>query len=141
MKQVRRTVMMRMSDGLFLGIVGVVMAVGLGRAQTETITGKVVDLFCYDPKTGANSGMDHKAIGAAGQEGRECATSCARWEGQPVGLLTSDGKIYQLAGGLVANNNAKIWPHMTETVTITGDIAEEHGISMLTASDLKVVSK
>ena len=132
---------MRASIAVFLGGLWVVMAVALGGAQTETVTGKVVDLFCYDPKSGANSGMDHKAVGAAGQEGRECATSCARWEGQPVGLLTADGKLYQLAGGLVANNNAKIWPHMSETVTITGDVAEEHGIMVLTASELRVVSK
>ena len=132
---------MRTPAAVFLVGLWVVMSVALTGAQTETVTGKVVDLFCYDPKSGENSGMDHKAIGAAGQEGRECAMACARWEGQPVGLLTSDGKIYQLAGGVVANNNAKIWPHMTETVTITGDVSEEHGIRMLTASDVKVVSK
>ena len=132
---------MRTSAVVFIGGLCVIMAVALSGAQTETVTGKIVDLFCYDPKSGANSGMDHKAVGAAGQEGRECAMSCARWEGQPVGLLTADGKLYQVAGGLVANNNAKIWPHMSETVTITGDVAEEHGITTLTASDLKVVSK
>jgi len=138
---------MRASNAVFPGVLCVVISVALTgavRAQTETtqtVTGKVIDLFCYDPKSGENSGMDHKAIGAAGQEGRECAMACARWEGQPVGLLKDDGTIYQLAGGLVANNNEKVWPHMTEIVTITGAVAEDHGIMKLTAGDLKVVSK
>ena len=119
----------------------VVVFAARARAKTETVTGKVVDLFCYDPASGANSGMDHKAAGAADQDGLECAWACARWEGQPVGLLTADGKLYQLAGGVVADNNAKIAPHVTHTVTITGDVVEQHGISVLTAADLKMVSK
>ena len=98
-------------------------------------------MFCYDPATGANSGMDHKATGAAMQEGRECAWACARWEGQPLGLLTDDGKLYQLAGGIVGDNNAKVAPHVTHTVTITGEVAEKDGILTLTASDLNMVPK
>jgi len=111
------------------------------RAATETITGKVVDLFCYDPATGANAGMDHKAAGAAMQEGRECAWACVKWEGQPVGLLTPDGKLYQLAGPIIADNNAKLAPHVTHTVKITGDVTEKDGILTLTATDLTMVAK
>ena len=132
---------MRTSIAVLVGGLCMVMLAVVTRAKTETVTGKVVDLFCYDPASGANSGMDHKAAGAADQEGRECAWACARWEGQPVGLLTADGKLYQLAGGLVADNNAKIASHVTHTVTITGDIAEKHGILTLTADDVKMVSK
>lgn len=103
-------------------------------AKMETVTGKVVDLYCYSPETKANGGMDHR-------QGRECAYACAKWEGQPIGLVTADGKLYQLAGALVANSNAKIAPHVTHTVTITGDVTEKDGILMLTASDVKMVSK
>ena len=124
----------------FLSVFYFARSLVLARGTTETITGKVIDLFCYDPKTGANSGMDHKAIGAAGQEGRECAMACAKWEGQPVGLLTDDGKVYQLTGGIVAGNNAKIAPHITHTVRITGEVEEKHGILTLTADDLTMVS-
>jgi hypothetical protein len=133
--------MMRTSAAALVGALCFVMWPALAGARTETVTGKVVDLFCYDPPSGANSGMDHKAVGAADQEGRECAWACARWEGQPVGVLTADGKLYQLAGGLVADNNAKIAPHVTHTVTITGDVTEKDGIQVLTANDLKMVSK
>jgi hypothetical protein len=103
-------------------------------ARPETVTGQVVDLYCFEPSTKANSGMDHR-------QGRECAMACAKWEGQPVGILTADGKVYQLAGGLVANNNANIAPHVSHTVTISGDVVEKDGVQMLTASDLKMVSK
>ena len=103
-------------------------------AKTETVTGKVIDLYCYDVQTKANTGMDHR-------QGRECAWACAKWEGQPVGLLTADGKLYQLAGALVADNNAKIAPHITHTVTVTGDVTEKDGMLMLAASDVKMVSE
>jgi hypothetical protein len=96
------------------------------RAMTQTVTGQVVDLYCYDVETKANAGMDHT-------QGRNCAYACARWEGQPVGILTSDGKLYQLAGGLVANSNIKIVPYMAETVTISGEVSEKDGMTMLTS--------
>jgi hypothetical protein len=112
----------------------VVLLTAPALAKPETVTGQVIDLYCFDPKTKANAGMDHR-------QGRECAAACAKWEGQPVGLLTADGKVYQLAGGLVAGNNAKIAPHVTHTVTIMGDVAEKDGVMILTASDLKMVSK
>jgi hypothetical protein len=132
---------MRTSVAAFVGALCIVALSAPAGATTETITGKIVDLFCYDPATGANGGMDHKAAGAAGQEGRECAWACAKWEGQPLGILTDDGKLYQLVGAVVADNNAKIAPHVTHTVTITGDVAEKDGILTLTASDFKMVSK
>ena len=102
-------------------------------ARTETVTGQVVDLYCYNVETKANSGMDH-------QPGHNCAYACARWEGQPVGIVTSGGKVYQLAGGLVANSNIKIAPHMAHTVTVTGDVVEKNGIMVLTANALTMVN-
>lgn len=100
-------------------------------AATETVTGQVVDLACY-ARNKANTGKDH-------DRGRACAMACAKWEGNPVGLVTSDGKVYQVAGDLVANNNAKIVPHMTHTVTITGDVYDKDGMTMIAGSDLRMV--
>jgi hypothetical protein len=100
-------------------------------AKTETVTGQVIDLYCYSMNK-ADSGMDHRA-------GRECASACAKYEGQPVGLLTADGKVYQFAGGLVANNNAKIAPHVTHTVTVTGEITDKDGMPMIAANDVTMV--
>jgi hypothetical protein len=102
-------------------------------AKTETITGKVIDLYCYSRDKQA-TGMDHR-------DGRECAWACIKYEGQPAGLLTADGKVYELAGPLVANNNAKVAPHLTHTVTVTGDVVDRDGMVTIIASDLTMVKK
>ena len=47
----------------------------------------------------------------------------------PAGIVTSDGKAYQMTGGLAANNNAKIIDFLGQTVTITGDVSEQHGMT------------
>jgi len=119
---------------VLLMVIAVLGAVAPVRGATQTLTGQLVDLYCYNPATKENAGMDHR-------QGRECAYACAKWEGQPIGLVVSDGKLYQLAGELVANNNAKAAPHITHTVTITGDVVERNGVLILTAGDLKMVSK
>ena len=102
-------------------------------AKTETVTGQVVDLVCY-AKNSANTGLDH-------DDGRVCAIACVKWEGNPVGIVATDGKVYQFAGGLVANNNAKIAPHLAHTVTVTGDVTEKDGMMMLSANDVTMVKK
>jgi hypothetical protein len=117
----------------FAGGLLVVLSVGSTMAKTETLTGQVIDLVCY-MQNKSNTGMDHT-------NGRECAAACAKWEGQPVGLLTADGKLYQFAGDLVANNNAKIVPHLTHKVTVTGDVSERAGMMIIAGSDVTMVSK
>ena len=102
-------------------------------AKTETVTGQVIDLYCYS-RNNKDVGMDHR-------DGRECAWACIKWEGQPVGLLTSDGKVYQLAGALVAGNNDKVAPHLTHTVTVTGDVTERDGMMMLASNAITMVKK
>jgi hypothetical protein len=99
----------------------------------NAVTGQVIDLYCYM--------RDNKATGMDHREGRECAWACIRWEGQPVGLLTAEGKVYQLAGPLVAGNNTKVAPHLTHTVTVTGAVADRDGLTMITAADLTMVKK
>jgi hypothetical protein len=56
-------------------------------------------------------------------------------------LLTADGKVYQMAGELAANNNAKIVPHMSHTVTVTGDVTTKDGMMMIAARDVNIVAK
>lgn len=105
-------------------------------AATQTITGKVVDMTCYTKDKVNNAGMDHKMPA----DTKDCALACAK-KGSPLALLTSDGKVYEIAGGLAENNNAKLIPHITHTVSITGDTMEMNGKMMIHASDLKMVSK
>jgi hypothetical protein len=104
-------------------------ALSQATGQTRTISGQVVCLVCY-ARSKANTGADH-------DDGRMCAQACIKWEGNPAGVLTSDGKVYQLAGGVVANNNAKIAPLIARRVSVTGEVYEKDGMTMIKAEDIK----
>lgn len=107
---------------------------GTGRQAatgTQTVTGQVVCLVCY-ARNKQNVGMDH-------DEGRVCARACVKWEGNPVGLVTDDGAVFQLAGGLVAHNNAKAAAYVAQKVTVTGEVFKHDGMTMLRADDAKPV--
>jgi len=97
-------------------------------AAAETVTGEVISLACYFE--------NRKYVGKAGLL---CAQASVKHEGNPVGLLTADGTVYQFAGGLVANNNAKAAPLLTHTVTVTGDVYEKNGTKVISADDAKMV--
>ena len=105
-------------------------------AKTETITGKIVDQACYLKDKANNAGADHKMPA----DTKDCAAACAK-EGHPLALLTSDGKVYEIAGDLAANKNAKLIPHITHTVSITGDTMDMQGKMMIHAAELKMVSR
>jgi hypothetical protein len=68
----------------------------------------------------------------------ECAIECAK-QGEPVALLTPDGKVYRVTGGLAADKNAKLIAHMNHTVEITGDVFEKDGKVQIAADTLKRV--
>jgi hypothetical protein len=120
-----------------LSVAAFVLAVGAPAfAKTETIKGQIVDQTCYTKDTANNKGVDHKMPA----DTKDCAIACAK-KGAPLALLTSDGKLYTIAGGLADNKNAKLVPHVSHTVEITGDTMDMSGKMMITASDLKMVSK
>jgi hypothetical protein len=105
-------------------------------AATETVKGQVVDMGCYN-KDKSNTGVDHKMP----KDTKDCAIACAK-DGQPLALLTSDGKVYQISGGLAANKNAKLIAHVSHTVEITGDVMDHGGGKMMISADsLKMISK
>src|SRR5262245_55309992 len=99
-------------------------------AKTETVKGQIVDQGCYLKDKASNAGRDHKMPA----DTKDCAVACAQ-KGRPMALLTSDGKVYEIAGGLAENNNAKLVPHVAHTVEITGDTMEMGGKMMIHASD------
>ena len=124
---------------VFAGCVVDAFTLALGApasAATETVKGKIVDQTCYTKDMKANAGKDHKMP----QDVTDCATACAK-KGAPMAVLTDDGKVYQITGGLAADMNAKIIPHISHTVEITGDVTEKDGKKMIAASDLKVISR
>ena len=102
----------------------------------ETVKGQIVDMACYNADK-SNTGVDHKMPKG---DTKDCALGCAK-AGQPMALLTSDGKVYQIGGGLAADKNAKLIPHISHTVEITGDTMDHGGKMMIMADSLKMVSK
>jgi hypothetical protein len=83
-----------------------------------------------------NAGNDHKM--PADTPG--CAVACAKL-GMPMALVSSDGKVYSIKGGLTADRNAKLVPHVAQTVSITGDVVTASGVTSIPANELKRVSR
>jgi len=120
----------------FAGLAAVACVAAPAFAATETVKGQIVDQMCYMHDMTNNKGMDHKMpADTAG-----CAAACAK-KGAPMALLTSDGKLYTIAGDLAANTNAKIIPHISHTVEITGDVATNGGKTTITSDSLKMISR
>ena len=119
-----------------IALLGALFAVALGTSAFEktNVTGVLIDMACYAHNK-ENVGNRHKDE----TQGYICAQACAL-EGFPVGLLTTDGKVYQVMGDLAANSNAKLVPHMAQTVTLTGEVSEQDGNMVIVAGDLKVVT-
>jgi hypothetical protein len=106
-------------------------------AKEATVKGQIVDVSCYNMDKANNAGVDHKMPKG---DTKDCAIGCAK-AGRPMALLTSDGKVYVLTGGLAADKNAKIIPHVAHTVEVTGDVTEADGKMMIAADSLKMISK
>jgi hypothetical protein len=120
---------MRKYIAVLVGVVCIVGAFIPLRAATETLTGEVISLSCYwNDKT------------KIGRKGQACSLATVKWEGNPAGLLTSDGKTYQIAGGLAARNNEKLWPVLNHTVSITGDVSVVEGMPTIAADEVKDVA-
>ena len=105
-------------------------------AKTETVKGQIIDGACYKMDK-ANAGLDHKMPKG---DTKDCALICAK-AGHAMSILTADGRVYELTGGLAADNNAKIIPHVSHTVEVTGDVTEKDGKMLIAADTLKMVSK
>jgi hypothetical protein len=123
----------------FAGLTAVAFVLALGApafAKTETVKGQIVDAACYKMDK-SNTGNTHKMPKG---ETEDCAVGCAK-AGRPMALLTSDGKVYEISGGLAADKNAKLIPHISHTVEITGDVMDHGGSMMISADSLKMISK
>jgi len=124
---------------MFAGLTAAAFVIALGApalAKTETVTGQIVDEGCYKMDK-SNTGVDHKMPKG---DTKDCAIGCAK-AGRPMAILTADGKVYELAGGLAADKNAKIVPHVGHTVEVTGDVMDHDGKMMIMADSLKMISK
>jgi len=106
-------------------------------AFAAEVTGVLVDLACYT-KDKANTTNAHKGMGET------CAQACAK-KGGTVALVTEKGDVYEVMtmGDLAGESNAKLVPHMSHTVTLTGDVmdAKDKKTKMIHATALKMISK
>jgi hypothetical protein len=100
-------------------------------AATETVSGRVVDEACYLKDKVHNKFANHKMpADVAG-----CAVACAK-KGRALALLTRDGRLLTIEGGLAANSNAKLVPYVNGLVSITGEVVTKGGKTIITANEL-----
>jgi hypothetical protein len=93
---------------------------GHGGGPETTITGEILDLACY------------VAHGAKGPQHQKCAAKCAE-QGQPIGLLAQDGKVYVLfADHADSSAYEKAKGLAGRNAEIKGETASRDGINGLT---------
>ena len=93
--------------------------------KNKSVNGELVDMTCY------------MASDAHGDGHKSCAAMCIKG-GSPMGVLTSDGKVYLLVEDQdkkEAYEEAK--KHAGEQVTVTGAFSEKDGIKSLAVSEVK----
>ena len=101
----------------------------LVRAQPKgdrtTVTGEVVDLWCY------------LGGGDRGPAKRQCATACAKG-GNPIGILDSAGNLY-VAAGLKDHQpaHALLLAKMSDEVTVSGTVVKKGGVQMIYIDTVK----
>jgi hypothetical protein len=93
-----------------------------------TLKGELVDMGCY---------VSHDA---RGEKHKGCATKCVAG-GMPMGLLTSDNKLYVLT---VNHDNADPYNQakdlMSAMVEITGVVSERGGARIIDVTELKATA-
>ena len=85
------------------------------KGQRTTITGEVVDLWCY------------LEGGDRGPAKKDCATACAK-AGNPIGVLDAKGNLY-VAPALLNK--------MSDHVTVSGTLVRTGGVPMIYIESVK----
>ncbi|MGI8952637.1 MAG: hypothetical protein ACR2FN_13765 [Chitinophagaceae bacterium] len=96
--------------------------------KAMTLSGELVDMACY------------MSNGAHGNGHKDCANMCIKG-GSPMGILTSDGKVYLLVENhdkQDAYTEAK--KHAGEKITVSGTFAEKGGVQSLIVDEVKAKS-
>lgn len=98
------------------------------KKNVVTLTGEVLDMYCY---------MSHPES-ATGAEHAKCANSCIS-RGLPIGFLANDGTVYLIIGNdhNPANEMVKGWGGKPST--ITGTIVEQKGIKAIDITGISEV--
>jgi hypothetical protein len=84
----------------------------------STVTGEVADLKCY------------LGSGALGPDHAKCAKSCIS-AGQPMGLVTTDGKVYLLGIGKDKSQYESLKELAGESVEVSGKVSQKDGLNIV----------
>ncbi len=98
-------------------------------AATSHVKGEVISIMCYEGHGKEGTGKAHLS----------CATSCAK-KGYALGILTTEGTVYQIAGPLTADNSATLQPFLSTSVTATGDVTEKDGKKTIAIANLSDIA-
>src|SRR5207237_10861570 len=94
------------------------------RAEVETISGEVIDTFCYATKD------------AQGKEHAQCASSCIK-AGVPPAIVTSDGKMYFPLRGDHKPANVLFENLGGLMVRTSGPVYEKNGVKFIVVSKVE----
>jgi len=90
------------------------------KAAPVTLTGEVLDLYCYMGHPETATGADHA----------KCASACIG-KGLPIGFLTADGTIYLIIGKDHESANAAVTEWVGKQSTLTGYVKEQKGMKAI----------
>lgn len=95
--------------------------------QTQTLKGQIIGMTCF---------IQH---GAKGATHKDCAKECAQ-KGLPLGLLTDQGKLYQIMGKGhedLKTVNARLMDYIEENVVVVGKTFKAAGVNALVIQKIK----
>ena len=106
-------------------LVGTSLVGGQPKGDRVTVTGEVVEMWCY------------LEAGDRGAAKKACATSCAK-AGNPIALVDAKGNLY-VAAGLKSHQPAQelLLGRMSEQVTVTGTLVRNAGVQMIYIDSVK----
>ena len=112
-----RLVVLLLTAGVSIGAVS--GASGQPKGERTTVTGEVVDMWCY--LEGGDRGAAKKA----------CATACAK-AGNAIAILDAKGGLF-VAAGLKDHQPAQVLllDRMNEEVTVSGTLVKKGGVQMI----------
>ncbi len=90
------------------------------KAAPTSLTGEVLDLYCY---------MQHPES-ATGAEHAKCGKACVS-KGLPIGFLASDGTIYLIIGKDHESASTTVAEWVGKKSTITGHVTEQKGMKAI----------
>jgi len=95
------------------------------KGQKVTVTGEVIDTWCY--LEGGDRGAAKK----------QCATACAK-AGNPIAILDAKGNVF-VAAGLQDHQAGRdlLLDKMSEEVTVTGTLVKKGGMQMIYIESVK----